>query len=235
MDQALPSAIVVCREAFVRETVIETLAIGGLSVLKACRFIEDDLVELDTPPDLILYIDSGHSLRNCARDAENIGRLVPTNWIVMCDSADNPVLEGLRALNRPVSAAPLDVSREDLAFLARLVARGRRVLIDDFCQASRIDEARALRRLNLDTEQWGLLRCLAEGLSNKAIANRQQTTEATVKVQIRTLLGKLGVKNRTQAAVFAAHAGLGNEAAMSVGDDRDASCAANSQKLVLVQ
>lgn len=214
---------------------IETLAIGGLSVTRACRFIESGLFEEVGSPDLFLYIDSGHSLRNCARDAENIGRLAPTNWIVMCDSADNPVLETLRALNRAVSAAPLDVSREDLAFLARLVARGRRVLIDDFCQTSFIDEARTLRRMNLDAEQWALLRCLAEGLSNKAIAKRHETTEATVKVQIRALLGRLGVKNRTQAAVLAAHAGLRGDVAANLWEEREGISATNSQKLSLVQ
>lgn len=53
-----------------------------------------------------------------------------------------------------------------------------------------------------------LLRYLSDGLSNKEIARAKDCTEGTVKVHIRQLMLKLGVANRTQAAVLAVRAGL---------------------------
>jgi two-component system nitrate/nitrite response regulator NarL len=44
---------------------------------------------------------------------------------------------------------------------------------------------------------------LAEGMPNKVIAGELAITEATVKVHLKNILRKLGVTNRTQAAVWA--------------------------------
>lgn len=48
-----------------------------------------------------------------------------------------------------------------------------------------------------------ILTCLMEGLPNKLIARRYDVSEATVKIRLRSLLRKLGVTNRTQAAIWA--------------------------------
>jgi two-component system, NarL family, nitrate/nitrite response regulator NarL len=47
------------------------------------------------------------------------------------------------------------------------------------------------------------LECLVGGMSNKLIARHLDITEATVKVHLRSLLRKLKVRNRTQAAIWA--------------------------------
>lgn len=44
---------------------------------------------------------------------------------------------------------------------------------------------------------------LCEGSSNKTIARALQLSEATVKIHLKTLFGKIGVPNRTQAAIWA--------------------------------
>ena len=214
MGQVGSATIVVCREAFMRESVVEALTSAGINITGSHRFIEGALFPEDiATPDLVLYIDAGHSERNSARDAGKIAALPRTNWLVMCEDSNNPVLASLRELRLPASAAPLDVSRDELAFLARIAGMGRRIFIDDFCQNGSSDEIAALRRLDLDPQQWSLLRYLSSGMSNKMIANRLGTSEAMVKVQIRALLCKLGVANRTQAAVMAARAGLRHETA----------------------
>ena len=46
------------------------------------------------------------------------------------------------------------------------------------------------------------------GASNKLIANRLGITEATVKVRLKTLLRKIDVNNRTQAAIWAMNNGI---------------------------
>jgi two-component system nitrate/nitrite response regulator NarL len=47
-----------------------------------------------------------------------------------------------------------------------------------------------------------------DGLSNKEIARNLDIIEGTVKAHVRSLMGKLGVRNRTQLAVTATRAGL---------------------------
>ncbi len=52
-------------------------------------------------------------------------------------------------------------------------------------------------------QQWRLLELLAQGLPNKTIARELGLAPSTVKNQLTILFGKLGVSNRTQAAIAA--------------------------------
>lgn len=56
--------------------------------------------------------------------------------------------------------------------------------------------------------QKQILQGLVDGLSNKEIARELDIIEGTVKAHVRSLMGKLGVRNRTQLAVTATRAGL---------------------------
>jgi len=57
--------------------------------------------------------------------------------------------------------------------------------------------------LHLSPRETSILRCLARGASNKLIARDLQISEATVKVHVKAILRKIGVANRTQAAIWA--------------------------------
>jgi DNA-binding NarL/FixJ family response regulator len=59
------------------------------------------------------------------------------------------------------------------------------------------------RPLPLTQRQIEVVRLLAGGQSNKQIANALRMPESTVKVHVRDIMHKLGVKNRTQAAISA--------------------------------
>ena len=63
----------------------------------------------------------------------------------------------------------------------------------------------------LSEREGQIIRCLAQGDSNKQIANRLGITEATVKVHMKSLMRKIRASNRTQAAIWALHNGLGPE------------------------
>jgi two-component system nitrate/nitrite response regulator NarL len=60
----------------------------------------------------------------------------------------------------------------------------------------------------LSERELQILQCLAQGDSNKTIANRLDITEATVKVHVKSLLRKIQATNRTQAAIWAVNQGL---------------------------
>lgn len=55
----------------------------------------------------------------------------------------------------------------------------------------------------LSAREWQVLKLLTNGLSNKMIARRIGLSQATVKVHLGALIHKIGVANRTQAAIWA--------------------------------
>ncbi|WP_406650304.1 response regulator transcription factor [Aliisedimentitalea scapharcae] len=56
---------------------------------------------------------------------------------------------------------------------------------------------------NLSTRETEVLRGLCDGLSNKEIARNLDLQEATIKLHVKTLCGKLEARNRTHAAMIA--------------------------------
>jgi DNA-binding CsgD family transcriptional regulator len=60
----------------------------------------------------------------------------------------------------------------------------------------------------LTGREFDVLECVAHGLSNKEIARSLRISEKTVKSHVSTILGKLGLESRTQAALHATRTGL---------------------------
>jgi NarL family two-component system response regulator LiaR len=61
---------------------------------------------------------------------------------------------------------------------------------------------------SLTERETDVLRQLALGLSNEAIAKKLYISEATVRTHVSNILAKLGLDNRTQAALYALREGL---------------------------
>ena len=69
----------------------------------------------------------------------------------------------------------------------------------------------ALNRQPLDEltpREMDVLRLVAQGLTNRRIAERLAINERTVKYHVSTILAKLEVGNRTEAAMYAIEHGL---------------------------
>ena len=60
----------------------------------------------------------------------------------------------------------------------------------------------------LSAREMEVLRLLAEGYANKAIASELNLAEVTVKKHVQSIIGKLGVSDRTQATVVSVRLGL---------------------------
>jgi len=63
----------------------------------------------------------------------------------------------------------------------------------------------------LSERELEIVRCLVAGWSNKTIALYLDLTEATVKVHLKSILRKIHVRNRTQAAIWALGQGLASD------------------------
>lgn len=100
---------------------------------------------------------------------------------------------------------------EELGAAARALAAGEVVLsLGGPGQNSVFSERYAMAqvRQEITPREMEVLRLLAQGLSNKAIAQGLGITESTVKYHIAALLAKLGASTRTEAVAVAYRRGL---------------------------
>jgi len=97
---------------------------------------------------------------------------------------------------------------DDLFEAVRAAARGE-VRLDPRAQQRLVREVRSVpARETLTDRETEVLRHIAKGATNKGIAQALDVTEATVKTHVSNLLSKLGLKSRTQAALYALREGL---------------------------
>ncbi len=103
----------------------------------------------------------------------------------------------------------LKETRPDELFEAvRAAARGE-VRLDPRAQQRLVREVRGGDSpASLTERELDVLRLLAAGATNKGIAQRLDIAEATVKSHVSSLLAKLDLKSRTQAALYAMREGL---------------------------
>ena len=96
----------------------------------------------------------------------------------------------------------------DLVTAIRNVAAGQS-LLDPAITAQVLERLRKgneedERLAHLTPQERNILELIAEGLTNRQIAERVHLAEKTVKNYVSNLLAKLGMERRTQAAVYAA-------------------------------
>jgi two-component system, NarL family, nitrate/nitrite response regulator NarL len=81
---------------------------------------------------------------------------------------------------------------------------GKHAIVEADVEGNELSEgADSSHTPRLSPGERAILRCLTEGDSNKTIARKMVMTEATVKVHVKTILRKIRVRNRTQAAIWA--------------------------------
>lgn len=91
-----------------------------------------------------------------------------------------------------------------MANAVRLMLSGEKYVPMDFFERRNKAETEA----GLTARELDALRAVARGLSNKQIARELGIAEVTVKLHVANLFRKIGVANRTQAAIRARELGL---------------------------
>jgi DNA-binding NarL/FixJ family response regulator len=144
-----------------------------------------------------------------------LGRIkldLPDQPILMFSTYDNPTYIA-RAVALGASGYVLKgATRDDLLEAIRTAAAGESAWTRE--ELRRVTGALATPRLSTDVEvpltqrESEVLRQLVDGLTNKDIAQELHISYETVKEHVQHILRKVGVSDRTQAAVWAVRKGL---------------------------
>jgi two-component system nitrate/nitrite response regulator NarL len=117
-----------------------------------------------------------------------------------------------------------NMSADALHQSLRLVLLGEKVFPTDLARllsegwaTSRSENGQMGDFCGLSDREMQILGCLLDGASNKQIAYALELSDGTVKVHIKTILKKIGVQNRTQAAVWALNHGVASVQARVYG------------------
>lgn len=166
----------------------------------------------DLSPDIVLMDIRMPQVDGVAATRQIRQRFPRTHVIMLTTFDDNEyVFEGLRA--GAVGYLLKDTPSKQLAEAIRATMRGESFLqpsvaakvVAEFSRLTPINPSESAADLvePLSERETEILRSLCNGSSNKEIATALYITEGTVKNHVTNILGKLGVRDRTQAALRA--------------------------------
>jgi DNA-binding NarL/FixJ family response regulator len=185
-------------------TAIEVVgeASTGEETVRMARELNPDVISLD------IRMDNGDGLAAL----EQLRAEMPNSKVVVFSTFDNPTYVARAHALGAKDYILKGTSKKDLVESLQAVAEGRDP--PRFGQMQRIAGQMATRQRQPDSEipltqrETQVLRHLALGLSNKEIAQSLEISIETVKEHVQHLLRKMGVNDRTQAAVWAVRKGL---------------------------
>jgi len=168
-------------------------------------------------PDVLL-MDMQMPILNGIGATRRLKQSLPGCRVIMLTTFndDETIFDALRA--GAVGYLLKDVGSAQLAESIRVTSRGESILdpsvaakvVQEFSRVSSMVQTNSSDILPepLSEREIELLGLIASGLSNKEIAETLFITEGTVKNHITHILGKLGVRDRTQAALKAKELGV---------------------------
>jgi two-component system nitrate/nitrite response regulator NarL len=211
---AVVVANVISSDRLLRDGVEAILAGRGFSVGLSVPSVKDFVRNLrcgPPPPDVLILVIAVPMESDEISALAAVREAAPNLRIVVFaeEGAVQPAL--LRDLiGMGVDALlPTDLSAEILVQSIHLVLLGEGFMFTEYVR--RLLEREPVTDApmpDLTPREIDIIRFMADGSSNKTIAGWLNMTEASVKVQIRRLLRKLGATNRTQAAIWAMERGL---------------------------
>jgi len=182
-------------------TVVGEAADGAAAVQQA----------IETTPDVIL-MDLRMPVMDGVEAMRKISARVPSARVIVLTTYDNDdyIFRGIEAGARAYLLK--DSPREELFRAIRAVHRGESLIqpsvagkvLDRFATLSRQSQGAEL----LSERELGILRLMATGAANKAIATQLCISESTVKTHVQSIFQKLGVSDRTEAVTHALQKGI---------------------------
>jgi DNA-binding NarL/FixJ family response regulator len=183
-------------------------ATNGREAVALCQELRPDLALLDVRMPEMDGLASARAIRQTC----------PQTRVLIMTTHENPDYL-LAALKAGAAGYVLkDVTRHDLLITIRRVLRGESVLSGEIA-------VRALQRMadqqtrptgtpeRLTPRELEVLEQIVEGHTNRVIADKLSLSVGTVKIHVEHIIAKLGVADRTQAAVRAIESGLLHSAA----------------------
>lgn len=179
----------------------------GADAIQLARALRPDVVLMDIRMPVVDGVEAARRLRDAGG---------PRVILLTTYDEDELVLQGMRA---GASGYLLkDQPAEEIVAAVRAVHDGQALFKTS-------GAARALARLvdtppmstpwaarsaneHLTSRETEVLRLIADGLSNRDIAERLVISEATVKTHVNNIFGKLGFQDRAQAVAYAFRSGL---------------------------
>lgn len=182
-------------------------------VAEACSGEEALALAAEHQPDLALldirYAGGGIDGFAVTR---NLSETQPHTGVILITMHDSPAYlrAGIAAGARGFLAK--DASREEVLTALAQVAAGGVAFPPDLMRRAVSDDGRSEVVASLDRltpREREVLGALAGGSTNKEIALVLGISPGTVKAHVERLIGKLGVRDRTQAAILATRHGMG--------------------------
>jgi DNA-binding NarL/FixJ family response regulator len=131
-----------------------------------------------------------------AREAHPVAKVAIMSGVANRDVANAAMDRGAHGF------IPKSLTADTLVNAIKFILAGERYIPFDF-GSNDPREKTSGEFANLSAREMQTLEKLCLGLSNKEIARDLDIQEVTVKLHVKNLLSKLGVSNRTQAALFA--------------------------------
>ena len=168
----------------------------------------------------MILLNAGRGDHDSARLVASVKRASPEAKVIVTDLI--PERADICELVRAGASGFLlkDATLDDFVTTIRTVARGERVLPAPLTatlfahiaeRAVSRSEPVMAQAAKVTKREREMLDLIAKGLSNKAIAQRLSIATNTVKGHVHHLLGKLALRTRLQAAVYARNGGGGGD------------------------
>ena len=179
-------------------------AANGHEALALCRRLQPDLALID------VRMPQQDGLKTC----HAIKQECPATSVILVTMHENPeyLLEALKA--GAAGYVLKDISQQELIAAVQSVLRGESILNKELVirllgrLADQAPKQEVLLLGPLSPREREVLQLLTQGQTNREIAQQLIVSVSTVKIHVEHILAKLGVSDRTQAAVRAIELGL---------------------------
>jgi DNA-binding NarL/FixJ family response regulator len=178
----------------------------GRSAVQLARELKPDVVVMDYSMPIMDGVEATRQILEYDPSAR---------VLMLTISADeSPVLDAMLA--GACGYQLKDASAADLVYAVRVAAQGQSLISPRIAAhlVKRLRETQPAVQVveddasDLTTREVEILRLVAEGKENSQIAGELYISPKTVKNHVASILGKLAIENRVQAAVFAIRTGI---------------------------